>query len=113
MGRIGSCITKVSKLKPKHLFPANRGLFFLAGQPITSEKVPLLEAGTLITCDVGPAICWRHFQNLEKLAFKLALGGGAFSDKEALPGGSFYLNFMKIVQSSDERELKLRLTSVI
>ena len=48
--------------------------------------------------------------------FKILIGfggGGAFSDKEALPGGSFYLNFMKIVQSSKERQLKLKLTSVI
>ena len=60
--------------------------------------LPGTGAGPFITCEVGPAI-------LLGVIFKFLIGfGGSFSDK-------YFINFIKVVQCSDEYELKLNVTA--
>ena len=66
--------------------------------------LPGTGAWSFITYEVGPAI-------LREVIFKILIGfGGSFSDKWAFPGGHF-IHFIKVVQCSDEYELKLNVTA--
>ena len=59
--------------------------------------------GSLLPMRERQQFCWGSFST------SLIGFGGSFSDKRVLHGGSF---FMKVVHSSNERELKLNVTAV-